>query len=157
MAGVIKFKIRSGGTGAVISTVSLSLDESVPIPSDYKQEADPQLTKYSVRVHYFPAVALTTEALAKEARRLVVARLDELKVQLGWRGTPVVRPLGRGKVAMPHIYENFGDLVMSSATGDSLLLDDCTLYDATIDDDNEMVEGIALRLIFCRPCDAMAV
>lgn len=157
MAGEIKFKRRSGGTGALLSTLSLSLDGSTAIPSSYRQEPDPVLTKYAVIAHYFSPLDLSNPDIAREARRLVVERLDSLKVNLVWRGQPIVRPLGRGKAYMPNVYDNFGDLVATSTTGDSLLLDNCTLFEATIDDDQAMVEGIVLKLTFARVCDAMSI
>ena len=157
MAGELKFIRRSGGTGAILSTTYLSMDGATPLPSDYGQDPDTVLTKYRVRVHYFTSISLSSAASAREARRLVVERLDDLKQSLLWRGVPIVRQLGRGKATMPNIYDNFGDLVMTSASGDSLLLDNCVLYESGIDDDAEMVEGIALRLVFARVCDAMKV
>lgn len=157
MPGEIKFLRRSGGTGAVLATTYLSLDGATPIQSDYRQDADPVLTRYSVRAHYFTSIDLSNADAAREARRLVVERLDNLKSALGWRGAPVVRQLGRGKARMPNIYDNFGDLVMTSASGDSLLLDNCTLFDSAVEDDAAMVEGIVLRMTFARVCDAMSV
>lgn len=157
MAGEIKFKRRTNGTGGILSTTSLSIDGSTPIPSDYRQEADGALTKYVVLAHYFTSLDLGVPDIAREARRLVVARLDTIKSALLWRGAPIVRQLGMGKAFMPNVYNNFGDLVASSTTGDSLLLDNCVLYDAGIEDDQAMVEGIVLRLTFARVCDAMAV
>lgn len=157
MAGEIKFKRRSGGTGAILLTTSLSVDGATPIPSDYRQEPDAVLTKYAVLVHYFTALDLGVPDIAREARRLVVARLDALKSALLWRGTPIVRQLGMGKAYMPNVYDNFGDLVAASTTGDSLLLDNCTLFDASIEDDQMMVEGIVLKLTFARVCDAMSI
>lgn len=156
MAGEIKFVRRSNGTGAVLSTTSLSIDSGTAIPSDYRQDPDQVLSKYSVRVHYFTSIDLSDPDAAREARRLVVARLDNLKSVLRWRGSPVVRQLGRGKAIMPNVYDNFGDLVMASLSGDSTLLNNCTLFDATVDDDTAMVAGIALRLTFARVCDAMS-
>lgn len=157
MAGEIKFVRRSNGTGAILSTTWLSIDANVPIPSDYRQDPDQVLSKYSVRVHYFTSIDLSDPGAAREARRLVVARLNDLKSDLRWRGSPVVRQLGRGKATMPNIYDNFGDLVMTSTSGDSMLLNNCVLFDSTIEDDSAMVAGIALRLTFARVCDAMSV
>lgn len=157
MAGELKFRRRSGGTGAVLSETYLSVDGATPIPSDYAQDPDPVLTRYSVQAHYFTSIDLSDANAAREARRRVVARLDELKASLRWRGQPIVRTLGRGKATMPNVYDNFGDLVMASASGDSLLLNNCALYDASIVDDSARVQGIAVRLTFARVCDAMAV
>lgn len=157
MAGELKFLRRSGGTGLILSTTYLSVDGASPLVSDYGQDPDPVLTKYRVRCHYFTAIDLSDANAAREARRQVVDRLDTLKQTLLWRGNPIVRSLGRGKARMPNIYDNFGDLVMTSASGDSLLLDNCTLYESGIEDDAAMVEGIVLRLVFARVCDAMNV
>lgn len=157
MAGELKFRRRSGGTGAILSETYLSVDGATPIASDYAQEPDPVLTRYSVFAHYFTGIDLSDPNAAREARRRVVDRIDELKSALGWRGPPIVRQLGRGRATMPNVYDNFGDLVMASASGDSLLLNNCALYDAGIADDSARVQGIAIRLTFARVCDAMAV
>jgi len=157
VSGELKFRRRTGGTGAILSETYLSVDGAAPIPSDYAQDPDPSLTRYSVYAHYFTDVDLSNPNSAREARRRVVARIDELKSALGWRGQPIVRQLGRGRASMPNVYDNFGDLVMTSASGDSLILDNCALLDASIADDSARVQGIAIRLTFARVCDAMRV
>ena len=80
-------------------------------------------------------------------------RADALKSALNFR-VPQVRPLARGKVSVPNIYDNFGDLVYDEGSPNVVILDNCTLFDVSIDDDG-LSRGVTLVLTFGRPADIL--
>lgn len=146
----VKFKQRTGGTGTVNTVTTLALsDDTGGLPADFVTVADPLLRKVAVRVHYFPAASLSRA----DARRSCVARADALKSSLNFR-VPTVHPLARGKVAVPNLYDNFGDLVHNAGSPETVILNNCTLFDVTIDDDG-LADGCTLVLTFGRPSDIL--
>ena len=146
----IKFKQRAGGTGALGTVTVLAVSDTAGnLPCDYVAVADPLLKKVAVRAHYFPADALSYDA----CRRAAVLRRDALLSALNYR-VPIVRPLARGKVAVPNLYDNFGDLVYDSGSPNVVILDNCTLFDITVDDDG-LARGVTLVLTFGRAADIL--
>lgn len=145
---------KNNGTGSVLATVKLALDEGSETLAEFFQVADPNLTKYEVRAHFFPDITSSDAASYNEARRLTVRRLDELKVSLQYRPS-IVRTGARGISYIPNIHNNFGDLVMVTASGPSVILDNCCLFDSNIVDDVG-VNGVTLSLVFARVADAVA-
>lgn len=146
----VKFKQRTNGNGAVNTVTTLALSDTAgSLPAEFVAVADPLLKKVAVRVHYFPSDSSSYLA----ARRAAVLRADALKSALNFR-VPQVRPLARGKVSVPNIYDNFGDLVYDEGSPNVVILDNCTLFDVSIDDDG-LSRGVTLVLTFGRPADIL--
>lgn len=146
----VKFKHRTGGTGTVNTITVLAVDDTVGnLPADFVAVADPQLRKVAVRAHYFPSASLSRQ----DARRACVQRADDLKTALNFR-VPIVHQLARGKVKVPNLYDNFGDLVHNAGSPETVILDNCTLFDVSIEDDG-LAPGCTLILTFGRAADIL--
>lgn len=145
----IKFRQRAGGTGTIGTVTALATEDGgSDLPCDYVAVADPLLKKVAVRAHYFPNTSLSYDA----ARRAAVLRADALKSALNFR-VPVVRPLARGKVLVPNIYDNFGELFYDDGTP-TVILSNCTLFDVAVEDDG-LARGMTVILTFGRAADVL--
>lgn len=151
----LKFHRRASGTGGVLNTVILGLDDGVThIDGEYRQTPDPVLTKIEARFHFFPYLAATSEATFNEARRIVVAELERLRSECNFK--PIaVKTLARGLAVIPNTLENFGDLVYVTTSGDTIVLANCCLMDAAIVEDSAAINGITIALTFGRVCDSL--
>lgn len=147
---MIRFVLKENGTGSVISTTKLGLDDTTEVPCEFRAVPDQVLNKVEVRCHYFPGTTVTDGATFNTARALVVARMEALKVALRWK-PPVVKPMARGVAVMPNVFNNFGDLVQAATNGSATttnILTNCTLVDAAVVDDDAAINGITLSLTF---------
>lgn len=146
---------RTDGTGAIIGTHDLGYDDdasgNIQYHSTFRVLDEGPLVKYVVQTFYWHTDP-TTEAEVIAARAAAMAYLDDLKATLRYR-EPVVRDLARGRVHLPNIHQNFGELVVSG-TGAATLLTNCTLFDAQVTDDVG-IHGIGIELTFGRASDAV--
>jgi hypothetical protein len=159
------FQLRTDGNGANIgSAVKLSLDDdSSPCEAEIISTTDGQLQKTTVRAFYFPDAGSFDVAGLATARVAVLSRLNAMATACRWK-PPVIKPLPRGGLIMPNMYQNFGDLQLSYklTTGigsptTTVAMANCCLYEFGIDDDTGKLPGLAFHMTFAKVLDQLAV
>lgn len=154
---LLRFKRRTNGTGSVVSTTNLGADGASECRGTYTLDTQGGILIARCRIFYFASTALDSEANVASARKAALAYIDTLQNSLVYR-PPIVKPIARGKIVMPNIHDNFGDLVylLTDGSGETTILSNCTLADIKVADDPG-VEGIAIDLVFQKPSTAAAV
>ena len=157
----LKFKRRTNGTGTVLSTTHLGFDEGANhVEAEYTFDPQGPLVRVVCKVFYFATLGATpTDAQIQAARLLAAKRVESLRTSLLHRPM-IVKPLARGKSMTVNLHNNYGDLVQTDGSAspqtDEVILDNCTLESATVDDDVGL-RGVGLQLVFARVSDSHKV